>query len=109
MFPPSTELVVERARRERRRPDLFIGQLAGAPAARYFSWSSLSSMRVCRLTSSGHIAMAGARPCARQSALAGLWWLGMVATMAPTIDAFIVREKREKRRKEGRRGVSLLP
>ena len=43
VFPPSAELVVERARRERRRIGLFIGQLAGVPTARYFLWPSLSS------------------------------------------------------------------
>jgi hypothetical protein len=30
-----------------------------------------------------------------------LWWLDTVATMAPVVDAFTMRGKREKRRKGG--------
>jgi hypothetical protein len=68
VFPPSTELVVERARRERRRPGLFIGR---CPNGEIFLVPILIHHVVITLTSSSHIAMAGACSCAHWSCLGG--------------------------------------
>ena len=71
MFPPSVELVVERARRERHRPGLFIGWLGWCPGSKTFLVAVLIHHSATWLTSSGHIAMVGACSCAHRSCLGG--------------------------------------
>ena len=70
VFPPSAELMVGRARRERHRSGLFIGRLGRCPGGEIFLVAALIHHAGSQLTSSGHIAMAGACPRARRSALA---------------------------------------
>ena len=70
MFPPSVKLVVERARRVRHWPGLFKGRLGRCPGGEIFLVAILIHHAGVPLTSFGHIAMAGACPHARRSALA---------------------------------------
>ena len=70
MFPPLAELVVERPRQMRRWPGLFIGRLGQCPGGEIFLVAILIHHTSVLLTSSSHIGMAGARPCACRSALA---------------------------------------
>ena len=71
VFLPSVELVVERARRERRRPDLSIGRLGWCPCGEIFLAAVLIHRSTTWLTLSGHIAMAGTCSCAHRSFLGG--------------------------------------
>ena len=71
VFLPSVELVVERARRERRRPGLFIGRLGWCPCGEIFLAAVLIHRSTTWLTLSGHIAMAGTCSCAHRSCLGG--------------------------------------
>ena len=68
VFPPSVELVVERARRELCRSGLFIGR---CPSDEIFLAAVLMHQVATPLTSSSHLAMAGACSCARRSCLGG--------------------------------------
>ena len=71
MFPPSAELIVKRARRERRRSSLFIGWLGRCPGGEIFLAAVLIHHLATWLTLSGHIVMAGACSCAHRSCLGG--------------------------------------
>ena len=70
MFSPSAELMVERARQERRRPSLFIGRLGRCLAGEIFLMAVLIHHVLTRLTLSGHVTIAGAYPRTCRSALA---------------------------------------
>ena len=71
VFSSLAELVVERVRRERRRPGLFIGRQGRCPGGKIFLAAMLIHHSATWLTSSGHIAMVGACLCTHQSYLGG--------------------------------------
>ena len=107
MFPPSGELMVERARREHRRPGLFIGRLGRCPGGEIFVVAALIRHVGLQLTSLGHIAMASTCPRAGQSTLVATLVARRGGDHGATVDVFTMREERGEMRKEGCRGVSL--
>ena len=97
--------MVERVRREHHQPGLFIGRLGPRPGGEIFLAAMLIHHILTRLTSFGHVAIAGACPRAHRSALEATSVAQRGGDHGIGVDELTVREERGEEKKGGRRGV----